>query len=60
MLKMEEITRHLQYMVLSRVEDETGVNRNTLMRIRNGLAVRPSHDAIMRLSSFLMGLRNDK
>lgn len=60
MLNMEEIKQHLQYMVLSRVSDETGVDRNTLMRIRNGLATRPSHDAIMRLSTFLMGLRNDK
>jgi len=59
MLNLDEINRHLQYMVLSRVSEKTDVDRNTLMRIKNGLATRPSHDAILRLSTFLMGLRND-
>jgi len=59
MLNLDEIKRHLQYMVLSRVSEKTDVDRNTLMRIKNGLATRPSHDAILRLSTFLMGLRND-
>jgi len=59
MLDVEEIKRHLQYMVLSRVAYETGVDRNTLTRIKDGIAVRPSHSVIQALSSFILGLRND-
>lgn len=59
MLDIDEISKHLQYMVISRVAHETGVDRGTLVRIRDGLAVRPSHSVIKALSGFLRGLRND-
>lgn len=59
MLDVDEIQKHLQYMVLSRVAHETGVDRGTLIRIRDGLATRPSHSVIKALSAFLMGLRDD-
>lgn len=59
MLSLDEIRRHLQYMVLSRVAYETGVDRGTLIRIRDGLSTRPSHSVVMALSAFLVGLRHD-
>lgn len=58
MLNLDEISKHLQYMVISRVAYETGVDRGTLVRIRDGLAVRPSHTVVKALSDFLRGLRN--
>lgn len=61
MLGIEEIRNHLQYMVLARVAQKTGVSRGTLIRINAGLSSRPSHSVIVALSEFLMGLRdNDK
>jgi transcriptional regulator with XRE-family HTH domain len=60
MLDIDEIQKHLQYMVLSRVAYETGVDRGTLIRIKSGLSKRPSHSTIKALSEFLQGLRNDE
>ena len=57
MLDIEEIKRHLQYMVLSHVAADAGVDRNTLHRIKVGLASRPSHSTIKALSEFILGLR---
>ena len=60
MLSLDEIKRHLPYMVLSRVAHETGVDRGTLIRIRDGLSTRPSHGVVMAISAFLVGLRDDQ
>lgn len=60
MLDVDEIRAHLRYMILLRLAHETGVDRGTLIRIRDGLATRPSHSVIRTLSAFLMGLRNDR
>ena len=60
MLSLDEIRKHLQYMVLSRVAHETGVDRGTLIRIKDGIASRPSHATVKALSDFLQGLRDDQ
>ena len=60
MLSIDEIKNHLQYMVLSRVAHETGVDRGTLIRIKDGIATRPSHATVKALSDFLQGLRDDQ
>ena len=57
MLDIEEIRKHLQYLVLSRVAYQTGVDRNTLSNIKCGIPVRPSHSVIKALSDFILGLR---
>lgn len=59
MLDLDEIKRHLQYMVLSRVAHETGIDRGLLTRIKDGLTTDPSHSTVKALSAFLLGLRND-
>lgn len=58
MLDIDEIKKHLQYMVLSRVAYETGVDRGTLIRIKDGTAARPSHSSITAISKFILSLRN--
>lgn len=60
MLSLDEIKNHLQYMVLSRVAHETGVDRGTLIRIKDGIATRPSHATVKALSDFLQGLRDGR
>lgn len=58
MLNVDEIRRHLQYMVIARVEDATGLSRYRLERIaRHGDDVRVGE--IWTLSAFLKGLRDD-
>lgn len=59
MLSVEEIRNHLQYMVLSRVSYETGVDRGALIRLKNGTASRPSHSSIRAISKFITGLRDE-
>lgn len=59
MLNLDEIRNHLQYMVLSRVAHEAGVDRGTLIRIKDGISTRPSHSTVKALSDFLQGLRDD-
>lgn len=59
MLHVEEIRRHLQYMVASRVSNDTGLERTSLIRLRDGITKNPSHNMVAVLSEFLEGLRND-
>jgi len=59
MLSFDEIRNHLQYMVLSRVAHDVGVDRGTLIRIKDGVSTRPSHATVKALSDFLQGLRDD-
>jgi hypothetical protein len=59
MLDVEEIRRHLQYMVVAHVSKATGVDRGTLIRLKNGLTKRPAHSVLVALSDFLKGLRDD-
>ena len=59
MLHFDEIQRHLQFMVLTRVEDVTGIDRSTLDRFRKGVTRDPSHKVVSELSKFILGLRND-
>lgn len=59
MLDLDEIKAHLQYMVLSRVAYETGVDRGTLIRLSNGVTKNPSHSVVVALSKFLLSIRND-
>lgn len=58
MLDLDEIRRHLQYMVLSRVEEKTGLSRYKLERIVRGQDVHVS--AVRKVSAFLVGLRDDE
>lgn len=60
MLHIEEIRRHLQYMVLSRVAEETGIDRGTLIRLKSGLTKRPAHSVLVAVSDFLTRLRDDQ
>lgn len=60
MLHVEEIRRHLQYMVASRVAEETKLERTALVRLRNGITKNPSHRVVAILSDFLEGLRDGK
>lgn len=57
MLDIQEIRRHLTFMTLTTVADATGIDRNTLMRIKNGLARNPSHATVQTLSNFILSLR---
>jgi len=59
MLSVEEIRRHLTWMALSRVAYETGIDRGTLIRLKGGITVNPSHSVIKALSVFLIGLRDE-
>jgi len=58
MLDLDEIKRHLQYMVLSQVAAQTGVDRGALSRIKEGDVGRLSHAAILKVSDFLRSLRS--
>lgn len=60
MLELVEIRRHLQYMVLSRVSDETGIDRSRLARIRDGVDTDPKMGVAIALSNFIVGLRHDE
>ena len=53
MLDIEEIRQALQDRVLTAVEKQTGINRNTLAAIRSGTARNPSHRTIAALSEYL-------
>lgn len=58
MLHIDEIRRHLQYMVASRVSEKTGVERTAIVRFRDGVTKDPSYKVVAALSAFLEGLRH--
>lgn len=53
LLSIEQIRRRLEPMQLSKVEQATGVHRNTLYAIRNGKNTEPSYQTIRKLSEYL-------
>lgn len=53
MLDIDEIRQALQDRVVTHIEKNTGINRNTIAAIKNGTATNPSLKTMKALSDYL-------
>jgi transcriptional regulator with XRE-family HTH domain len=53
MAKLDEIRQRLQDRRLDVIAERTGISRNTLYRIRQGLVENPEYETVRRLEEYL-------